>query len=282
MTNILLVDGNNLLHRSFHGIQGLQTSYGKPTNATYGIVNTVLNWFENLRPEYVFIAFDTKAVNFRKEKYDFYKNGRKPAPEELKCQFDDAKKVLRGLGFYVIEKDGFEGDDLIGTLANYSKTIDDSHTYILSGDRDLLQLVDSHTTMLKIGTKETVTVTYESFSESYGFSPKEYIDAKAIMGDSSDNIPGVYGIGEKGAYKLISEYHTLDNIYENIESLKGKTKERLIEHKEMAYTSKWLATIVTDIDLGLNFSECQYVGYSDNVIGLLKELELNSIISKIQ
>jgi DNA polymerase-1 len=282
MRNILLVDGNNLIHRAYHGIQGLHTSSGHPTNATYGIVNTILNWCDNLSPSHVVVAFDTKGGNFRKDKFDYYKATRNPSPEDLIVQFPDAKKLLKALGFFVVECPGFEGDDIIGTFSKLFSSLDDSHTYILSGDKDLLQLIDERTSVLQIKGKETLTVTNESFTEHFGFSPKEYVDAKAIMGDSSDNIPGVYGIGEKGAYKLISTYHSLDAVYEDIENIKGKTKEKLLLDKDKAYDSKWLATIKTDIEFNYDISMSEYIGYNEDVFAILKEFELFSILERIQ
>lgn len=278
MENILLFDGNNLLHRSFHGIQNMSTSEGKPTNAIFGLLNTILKYLDMYHPKCIAVAFDNKAPNFRRVKFPYYKATRNPIDPALLSQFDDAKECVRLLGFNPIEIEGLEADDILGCLSKMSTSIPNSHTFIISGDRDLFQLIDDHTTIIQ--PKDDTYCTLEWFNESYGITPSEFIDVKSLMGDKSDNIPGAYGIGEKGAIKLIQEFHNIDAVYENIDLIKGSLNSKLSAGKSAVYDSKWLATISTDSNVVSSLEEIFYNGYLEDAVEKLKSLELFSILRR--
>ncbi len=248
---LIVFDGNSILNRAYYGIRPLSTKDGIPTNALYGFINIIRKNLNMLgeEPLYGAIAFDVRHPTFRHEKYDGYKATRKGMPEDLAVQLPYAKEVSRLLGFNVIEKQGFEADDILGTLS----LLGEQHgleCYIVTGDRDSLQLVSEKTTVFLATTNETKIFTPKSFIETYGFEPQYLVDAKAIMGDSSDNIPGIAGIGEKGAYNLIREYKTLQNVYDNAEKCTKSIQKKLAEGKDAAEMSYFLAKIVRDVPLG--------------------------------
>ena len=268
MKKLLVVDGNSILNRAFYGIRPLTTKDGKNTNAVYGMVQILQRHLSALSPDYAAVAFDVHAPTFRKKAYEPYKANRKPCPPELCEQFDYAKECLRAMGLTVLEKEGYEADDLQGTLARMAAKEADTEAYILSGDRDLLQLIDGKTRVLLAGNKETVCFDRDVFFEKYGIEPAELIDAKALMGDSSDNIPGVGGVGEKTALKLIAEFKTLDGVYESIESpsISKGVREKLTKDKEAAYLSRFLATIETAVPLDLPFESFAYKGINEEAL----------------
>lgn len=247
MKNFLIIDGNSILNRAFYGVRPLSTKDGTPTNAIYGMLNILKKHLDSIKPSYVAIAWDLKAKTFRHEACDFYKANRKPMPDDLAKQLPIAKEAITLLGLNSIELEGYEADDLIGTMSRFEHE-SDIHSYVLTGDRDSLQLINENTSVILVKTKEDVVYTPEKFFQEYGVTPTQYIDVKAIMGDSSDNIPGVAGIGEKGAFKLISEFGSLEKLYEEYESssLSSGIKAKLDAGREMAFTSKFLATIVCD------------------------------------
>ncbi len=249
MKQFMIIDGSSLLFRAFYALPGLKSPSGVPTNAVYGFLTMFFGLYENLKPDYVAISFDKGRNTFRTTLYPEYKAQRESAPDELKSQFALIKDVLKVLGIHAIELDDFEGDDIIGSIAKH-RSNDETTISIVTGDRDMLQLVDDKITvyLTKKGIKEMLAVTKDNMQELYGYSPAQVVEMKALMGDSSDNIPGVAGIGEKTALKLISEYQSLDGVYEHIEAIKGKMKEKLETQKEMAYLSKTLATIKTDLE----------------------------------
>ena len=245
MKNFLIVDGNSILNRAFYGVRPLSTKDGIPTNAIYGMLNILKKHIDSLKPSYVAIAWDLKAKTFRHEACDFYKANRKPMPEDLAKQLPIAKDAISLLGLNSIELVGYEADDLIGTMSRLEHG-DDVHSYVLTGDRDSLQLINDTTSVVLVKTKEDVVYSPQKFFEEYGVTPTQYIDVKALMGDSSDNIPGVAGIGEKSAFKLISEFGSLEKLYEEYQdsNLSAGVKAKLEAGREMAFTSKFLATIV--------------------------------------
>ncbi len=255
---ILVIDGNSILNRAFYGIRMLTTKDGKFTNGIFGFMNILLGLLEEHKPDSVAVAFDVKHPTFRHEMYGEYKGTRKPAPAELIEQFPTLKELLTYLGISVIEKPGYEADDIIGTLSNACGK--DDFCYILTGDRDSLQLVRNNVNVLLATTKmgKSTTVVYDraKIKEVYGVKPEELIDIKAIQGDTSDNIPGVAGIGEKGAQELIQKYHSIEYIYDNIETLdiKPGMKIKLEASKDNAFLSKTLGTICLQapIDTNLN------------------------------
>ena len=284
MKKILVIDGNSIINRAFYGIRPLTTKTGKHTNAIYGMVSMISKQLDAIKPDYAAVAFDLKHPTFRHEMYEGYKAGRHPTPEELLSQFDDAKEVLRLMGFTVLELPGWEADDIQGTIASMAhKSKDELRSYVLSGDRDLLQLIDDKITVLLATNKDTVTMKEEQFREKYGISPSEFVDMKALMGDSSDNIPGVKGIGEKTAATLISKFSTLEQIYESIDSsdISKGVREKLLANKDNAFLSRKLAKIDVNAPVGIELCDIEYNGF--NKSGLYKkfcELELNSFITK--
>ncbi len=262
MKKLLIVDGNSTLNRAFYGIRPLTTRDGKNTNAVYGMLSILGKHLDAVRPDYAAVTFDLPAPTFRKKAYEAYKANRKPAPDELREQFPYAKECLGAMGIPTLALEGYEADDLQGTLAQLAHAEEDVEAYILTGDRDLLQLIDDRIRVLLIGTKETLCYDRELFFEKYGFPPAGLIEAKALMGDSSDNIPGVAGIGEKTAHKLIAEFGTLEGVYESIDSpsISKGVREKLLRDREMATLSRFLATIDTRVPLTVSLADLAYRG----------------------
>ena len=262
MKKILIVDGNSILNRAFYGVPPLTTKDGLHTNAVYGMLNILLSRVESLRPDYMAVTFDLPVPTFRHKAYELYKANRHPAPDELREQFPYIKECLAAMGIRTVEVEGYEADDLQGTLAMLAHGDPDLHAYILTGDRDLLQLIDDSISVLLVGSKETLLYDTALFTEKYGFPPRGLIEAKALMGDSSDNIPGVAGVGEKTAQKLIAEFGTLDAVYEGIDSpsiAKG-VREKLLRDRDAAYLSRMLATICTEAPLPCTLEELAFHG----------------------
>ncbi len=283
MKKILVVDGNSIINRAFYGIRPLNTKSGKPTNAIYGMINIIEKQVSKLKPDYAAVAFDLKEPTFRHKMYEHYKEGRHPTPDDLKAQFADAKECLRLMGFSVLEMPGYEADDLQGTVAHMAHGQPDTESYILSGDRDLLQLIDDKITVLLATNKETLVMHREEFLEKYGIEPCDFVDMKALMGDSSDNIPGVGGVGEKTAQALIQSFKCLDGIYENINDkrISEGVRKKLLADRDNAYLSYKLAKIDTAVPMKESLSDLEYKGLDKS--GLYRkftELELNSFIVK--
>ena len=283
MKKTLVIDGNSILNRAFYGIRPLYTKTGKPTNAIYGMLNIVLRHLDALKPDYAAVAFDLKAPNFRKQRFSYYKEGRHETPEELLMQFDDAKECLRLLGFHTLELAGYEADDILGTVARMGGEEEDVHTYVLSGDRDLLQLIDDRTTVLLASTGDTIPFDRDAFFAKYGIEPSEFVDLKALMGDSSDNIPGVPGVGEKTASRLIAEFHSIENLYENLDSpsiAKG-VRAKLEAGKDSAEDSRFLAEICKTVPLSLTLDALHYEGVCPKMYDKCRELEFSALIKKL-
>ncbi len=286
MKKILVIDGNSIINRAFYGVRPLTTKSGKHTNAIFGMINIISRQLDAIKPDYAAVAFDLKAPTFRHKMYAEYKAGRHPTPEELLSQFDDAKECLRLMGLHVLELPGYEADDIQGTVAYMAHTAEEeTESYILSGDRDLLQLIDSKISVLLAGNSDTQLMKRDEFFAKYGIEPKDFVDMKALMGDSSDNIPGVAGIGEKTAQSLISLFGSLDGIYENIDSpdIKKGVKEKLIRDKDNAYLSKTLAKIETQAPIKESLYDLKYEGINRPALyKKFTELELNSFIAKFK
>ena len=250
MKKFLIIDGNSIVNRAFYGIRPLSTKDGLPTNAVYGLLTILKKHLDALEPDYIACAFDVHQPTFRHLSYADYKGNRKGMPDELKAQMPYAKRAVAGLGFQVIECPGYEADDVIGTTARMAREHGGIETYILTGDRDSLQLIDPTTTVILAKTKEDVLFTEEKFAEEYGITPAQFVDVKALMGDSSDNIPGVAGIGEKTALKLIQTAGSLDALYGDRENNYFKqtagTVKKLEAGEENAYLSRDLAAIRRD------------------------------------
>lgn len=260
MKKILAVDGNSILNRAFYGIRPLSTHDGLPTNALYGLTNMLMRVMADLSPTHCAVAFDLKAPTFRHKKYDAYKAGRKPMPDELALQLPYAHELCRVLGFTVLETEGYEADDILGTIATKCDGDNDPDTrcYIFTGDRDSLQLISDRTTVVLATNKENINFDRERFKTEYGIDPEAFIDMKAIMGDTSDNIPGIPGIGEKGAQKLIAEFGSLDGIYAGYRTssdIKPAMAAKLEAGHDLAYLSRELATIYRAVPTVPNISE---------------------------
>ncbi len=284
MKKILVIDGNSIINRAFYGVRPLTTKSGKHTNAIFGMINIISKQLDAVKPDYAAVAFDLKAPTFRHKMYEHYKEGRHPTPEDLLSQFPDAKECLSLMGIHVLELAGYEADDIQGTVAAMAHTADEAtESYILSGDRDLLQLIDDKVTVLLATNQDTVKMKREQFLEKYGIEPSQFVDMKALMGDSSDNIPGVSGVGEKTAATLIRNFGTLDGIYENIDDarISKGVREKLLRDRENAELSRKLARIFTSVPLELSLCNLTYVGPDKPALySKFTELELNSFIAK--
>ena len=285
MKRAILIDGNNLLFRSYYATaytgNMMKNSKGVPTNAVFGFVNMINKIVKEEEPEYILVAFD-KGKNFRHKLYKNYKDGRIETPHELLSQFPLAKEFLDYKGIKHLEIDDYEADDIIGTFA---KMADEDKSYdatIISSDKDLLQLIGSDVSMKLLKQKDYIFYNEEEFIKAYNFEPIHIIDLKALEGDKSDNIPGVKGIGEKTALTLISQYKTIENLYDHIDELKGKLKEKLIADKENAEFSKMLATIYKDIKFDLTFEDLKIKNEdTDKLIKFFEELEFYSFIKNM-
>ncbi len=247
---LLAIDGNSILNRAFYGVRPLSTKDGFPTNALYGMINMITRQAEALHPDYCAVAFDLKAPTFRHKMYDAYKAGRHAPPEELLQQFPVAKQILTAMGYHVLSLEGYEADDILGTLARMSAEAD-CEAYLMTGDRDALQLIGTNVHVLLATNSETIDMDEAKFLEKYTVPSATFVDVKALMGDSSDNIPGVPGIGEKTAIKLIAEFGSLDGIYEHLPEAKltPSVKTKLESGRESAYLSQTLARICQTVPL---------------------------------
>ena len=285
MKKIILVDGNNLLFRSFYATayQGviMKNSKGFPTNALYGFINMMNKIIKEEKPNYIMVAFD-KGKTFRHDKYDDYKAGRMAMPDELKLQFPKAKEVLDSMGIKHYEIDNYEADDIIGTLSRIVDEEDQFIATIVSSDKDLLQLVSKEVTVKLLKSNDAIMMTPEVFKETYQVDPIRMIDLKALMGDSSDNIPGVKGIGEKTAISLLAKYGSLDGVYDHLDEVSAKTREKLETDKENAYMSLDLATIYREVPIDFTLEDCIYTGFKpEEYKKELEELEFYSLLKKL-
>lgn len=279
---LLVIDGNSILNRAFYGIKLLTNKDGLFTNAIYGMITIISKHVQSLAPDYCVVAFDLKAPTFRHKMYDGYKANRKGMPEELAVQLPYAKECMTALGYHVVSKEGFEADDILGTLSAKANGLG-IQALILTGDRDSLQLITEDTTVLLVKNNDTINFSTEVFKEQYGILPSQFVDVKALMGDSSDNIPGVPGIGEKTALKLISEYTDLDSLYDNYQAsaLTASVKKKLEEGKEKAYLSRDLARIKCDVPFDEAFDTYAYEGIKeDELLSLFEMLNFNALIQK--
>ncbi len=280
---ILAIDGNSVLNRAFYGIKLLTTSKGFYTNAITGFMNILLKELDIVGPDCAAVAFDLKAPTFRHVKCSFYKANRHGMPDELAMQLPKVKEILLAMGVPVLELEGYEADDILGSV---SKLFEDSgnECFILSGDRDTLQLIRDRVTVRLVTNRETISYDRERFLADYGVEPVNLIDIKALMGDSSDNIPGVPGIGEKTALSLIKEYTTVENLYSCLESAKltPSVRAKLEAGKDSAFESKWLATIVRDAPVPGELSDYAFSQRDDKrLYSLLNELEMYRLIDKL-
>ncbi|HDQ73763.1 MAG TPA: DNA polymerase I [Chloroflexi bacterium] len=281
---LVLIDGHALAYRAFHALpEDLKTSAGELTNAVYGFTSMLLNVLQEEHPTHVAVTFD-KGPTFRHEMYDEYKAHRAKMPDELRAQMDRVREVVKTLDIPIYEQEGYEADDLLGTLARQAGE-QGAETLIVTGDMDLLQLVDEHTRVLTSRWRFSDTVIYDvdGVKDRYdGLTPEQLVDYKALMGDKSDNIPGVRGVGEKTATKLLKKYETLDNIYEHLDEVTGRFRNKLAEGKEQAFLSRRLATIVRDVPVEIDLDACRVRTYDQGaVLNLFQELEFRSLIDRL-
>lgn len=255
MEKLVLIDGNSLLNRAFYATSVFTTTDGIPTNAIFGFTKLLLKIISDNKPEYLIVAFDMKAPTFRHKMYEGYKATRKPMPEELAAQVQPLKGLLAAMNIAICEKEGIEADDIIGTLSNKF----DVHSYIYTGDRDSYQLVDEKTDVFftRRGVSDLIKLDKDSFKSIVGIEPKQIIDLKALMGDSSDNIPGVAGIGEKTAMSMVSAYGSLDGVYAHLDDLKPSARKKLEDNRETAYLSYKLATIDRNCEIDIDLKNCR-------------------------
>lgn len=294
MKKLVAIDGNSIMNRAFYGIMNsrlLVTTDGTYTNAIYGFLSILFKLLNDEKPDYVCVTFDLKAPTFRHIKYDGYKATRKGMPDELRVQMPIIKEVLRAMNIPILELEGYEADDILGTLAKYGDE-HDIQVLLLTGDRDSLQLVSNNVTVriptTKMGTTESTDYTPAIVREKYGIEPIQFIQIKGLMGDTSDNIPGVPGVGEKTAFGLITRYHDIDTIYnaldsgEELDGVKGKLKEKLIENKDLAYLSKDLGTIFKEVPIEINLNELARKDFNkEQLYNLFLKLQFRNFIEKL-
>ena len=285
MKKIILIDGNNLMFRSYYATfysgANMKNSKGLPTNALFSFVTMINKIIKEENPEYIAVAFDI-GKNFRKKEFSFYKEGRQNTPDELKLQMPYARKLLEAMGIKYLELEPYEADDIIGTLTKMILEDEDYDATIISSDKDLLQLINYETDVKLLKQSGFIRYNEKTFKEEFGIDPINIIDLKALMGDSSDNIPGVKGIGEKGALKLLREYKTIENLYDNIDKIKGSTHDKLVTYKDDAFMSKKIATIYQDVPLNINLNDLKYAGPNNDLLyEIYSELEFNSLLSSL-
>ena len=281
MNNLVLIDGNSLLNRGYYATPPMSTSDGKPVNAVFGFVNMLIKIINDIKPTYILVAFDRKEPTFRHKMFKDYKGTRKPMPEDLRPQVDTLKTVLDTIGIARYEQAGIEADDIIGTMAKKMSL----STVIITGDKDSFQLVDETTSVYftKKGISELEVYDKDNFKEKTGIVPSEIIELKAMMGDASDNIPGIEGVGSVTALKLVQTYGTIDNLYEHIGDLKGKLKERVEASKESAYMSRELATINTALDIPIKLEDLTFpFPFSESAKDLFVQLEFKNFLKKTE
>lgn len=294
MKKLVAIDGNSIMNRAFYGIMNsklLMTTDGIYTNAIYGFLTILLKMINDEKPDYLCVAFDLKAPTFRHKKYEDYKGTRKGMPDELRVQMPIIKDVLRAMNITICELEGYEADDIIGTLSKKAEE-EGMKTLLLTGDKDYLQLATENVTVriptTKMGNTESTDYTPEVIKEKYGIDPIQFIQIKGLMGDSSDNIPGVPGVGEKTAFSLITKYHDLDNIYNSLDEgkeldgIKGKLKEKLIENRELAFLSRDLGTIFKEVPLDFDIDDLEIKEYnSSELYNLFVRLQFKNFIEKL-
>jgi len=292
---LIVIDSNSIIHRAYHALPSLTTKKGELVNAVYGFLLVFLKAIKEFQPDFIAAAFDFPAPTLRHKIYKEYKAKRPPAPEELYQQVPKVKEFLNVFGVPVFEKEGFEADDIIGTIAHLApkkQVLPEVETIILSGDLDTLQLVDPKTKVyaLRKGVKDVILYNEKLVREKFqGLKPEQLLDFKALRGDPSDNIPGVTGIGEKTAIELLLKFGNLGNLYKEIKkksektkSLSAKLKETLLEYKEQAFLSKELAQIKENVPIDFNLEKCRWGGYDKKkVIQLLKNSEFYSLIGRL-
>ena len=280
---LIIIDGNSIINRAFYALPDMSNSEGLKTNAIFGFVRMMFKIIEDYQPTHMSVAFDKKAPTFRHKQYADYKAGRKKMPDELAQQLQPLKDLLDKFNINRLELEGYEADDLIGTVARLGEE-NDFKVYIVTGDKDAIQLASHKTTILitKKGVGEVEEYNYDSVLERYEMTPTQFIDLKGLMGDKSDNIPGVPGVGEKTGIKLLKQYSTIENLIEHTDELKGSIKKKIEENKDLALMSKELATIITNVPIEVKLEDLEYGDYNkDDVVEKFKEFGFTSLITKL-
>ncbi|MDP2910449.1 MAG: 5'-3' exonuclease H3TH domain-containing protein [bacterium] len=293
---LIIIDGNAIVHRAFHALPLLKTKKGELVNAIYGFLLAFFKAIKEFEPDYVVATFDFPAPTFRHIKYKLYKANREKAPDELYEQIPKIKELLRNFNIQIFEKQGFEADDLIGTISQKAakkQIYPEIETIILTGDLDALQLVDKNTKVyaLRKGVKDTILYNEEKVKEKYdGLLPEHLVDFKALRGDPSDNIPGVFGVGEKTAISLIKEFNSLENLYQELrenseqaKKIKETLRKKLIDYKDQAFVSKMLAQIKRDVEIDFDLEKCIWGRYNkDKVINVFENYEFKTLINRLK
>jgi len=298
MKKLFLIDGNAILHRAYHALPPFKTTKGELVNAVYGFSSMLLNIINHQKPEYIAVSFDRKAPTFRHEEYKDYKATRVKAPDDLYEQIPRIKQVVEAFNIPIFEMDGYEADDILGTLAEQAKQIngrcvaekndemgaDTIVTFIVTGDMDTLQLISPTTFVFAPQRGVLDYLIYDSAKvlSKYGLEPNQIVDFKALKGDASDNIPGVMGIGDKTAVDLLQKYKTLDGIYDHLSELRDSLRKKLTNDRENAFFSRRLATIMRDVPIKLNIVNCKTHNFElDKIMRLFEELEFKSLLGKL-
>ncbi len=291
MNKIIIIDSSSLMHRAYYAIPHLTTKTGEPVNATYGFFSLLIKAIEDFNPCYVVATFDLPVPTFRHDKFKEYKATRAPTPDNLVLQIPQIKEGVRKMGVPILEKEGFEADDIIGTVCHISQQAKDIDLAIaITGDMDILQLVGRKTNVYlsKRGIKDAELCDTDKVKAIYGgLEPKQLIDYKALRGDASDNIPGVMGIGEKTAIKLILEFNSLDNLYaeikketEKAQKISKSIRQKLINHKQEAFLSKELVTIINNVPIDDNIENYLWKGYNNEIKDFLHKMEFNTLLNR--
>ena len=279
-----MIDGNAIVHRAFHSIPPFRKPDGTLVNAVYGFASMLLNLLNNEKPDYIAASFDLKGKTFRHVEYKEYKATRKPAPDGLYEQFPIIKSLLGTFKIPIYEIEGFEADDVLGTLAKQADEAKGIHTYVVTGDMDMLQLITDTTSVLTPhkGFRESIIFDANKVYDKYGLTTAQITDMKGLQGDNSDNIKGVRGVGPKTTKTLLQKYGTLEAVYENLEEIKGSTRTKLENDRESAFFSKYLATIVTDVPMKMDFEDCKAHTYDQQeVVDLFESLQFKSLLGKL-
>lgn len=284
MKNFVIIDGNALIHRGFYAIPRMTMKSGEVINGVYGFVSMLVNILDKIKPACIVAAFDVKGPTLRHKAFDGYKATRIKAPDELYMQIPRIREVCDAFNIPSFGIEGFEADDVIGTIVQKLKKNPEFEVYIVTGDMDALQLINHNVFVFAPhkGFSETKTYDEAAVKEKYGLNVSQLVDYKALRGDTSDNIPGVKGIGEKTAIKLLQEFGTLDGVYNNLDKIKGKTRECLIQGKDSAIMSKQLGKIITDVEIDFNLEKCETKNFvKEKIRKILEELEFFSIIKRL-
>lgn len=283
MNKFILVDGNAIIHRSFHALPPFKTSTGELVNAVYGFASVLLNLLNMQKPDYIAVAFDLKGPTFRHAEYKEYKATRVKAPDELYAQIPRIKELVKAFHIPIFEQQGFEADDIIGTLATQAES-KSMETFIVTGDLDTLQLVTEHTKVLTLLGKFSEPLIYDAAKvmDRYGLTPSQITDMKGLQGDNSDNIKGVAGVGQKTTKDLLQEYGSIENIYENLPNIKESIRKKLEADKDNAFQSKMLATIICDMDIELDLDACAAHEYDEEALRqIFQDLEFTTLLKRL-